>query len=118
MRNPDRVWCVMDVNAAWILASMLSTNIYPPCSGFRHKGYLYLNDSPPEYWAEEYGVIKESTGQQVAAFIFSQCDPEEVLKYIRAISAGIYDNFAQDSGIDLSAQIQALEQHGKCPLCS
>lgn len=118
MVNNRRVWCVLDVDAPKELAEKLTERTWTLCTGFRHRGYLYLNDSFSENGAQEYGVINEKTGKQVESITFSWCNYDEALAYIKDISEGKYDYQAWDSGVDLSKQIQAPEQHGTCPFCA
>lgn len=118
MLHKNRFWCVTEIADPILLARMLKENNYVLCTGFRHDGYLWLNDSFSEDGAQEYGVIKEETGEQVESITVSWCSLEELTKYIRAISAGDYDDQAWNSWINLEMQVQAPEQHGRCPLCA
>lgn len=117
MLHKNRSWCVVEIADSVQLARMLTENNYVLCAGFRHAGYLWLNDSFSEDGAQEYGVIKEETGEQVESITVSWCNLGQLTKYIRAISAGVYDDQAWDSGINLETQVQAPEQHSACPLC-
>lgn len=111
--HKNRVWCVVNVEDAGMLARMLAERVFALCSGFRHAGYLYLNGG-----AQEYAVIRESTGRQVESITFSWCTPERALELIRDVSAGRFDGEGWDSGVDLVSQVQAPERHGCCLLCA
>lgn len=115
MLHKTRVWQVREVTPEE-LVDLLVNRTQTCCAGFRCAGYLYLNDSFSEDGAQEYGVIKEATGQQVESITFSWCSKEKASEYIRQISTGEYDDQSWDPGIDLKAQIEDPTTH-RCPLC-
>lgn len=115
MLHKKRVWQVRDVTAQE-LADLLVNHTQTCCIGFRCAGYLYLNDSFSEDGAQEYGIIKEATGEQVESITFSWCSQEKAADYIRRITAGEFDNQARASGIDPKTQVQDPKEH-RCPLC-
>lgn len=117
MLHKDRIWAVADVDDSWELARKLTQFTWTLCTGFRHRGYLYLNDSFSENGAQEYAVIKESTEQQVETITFSWYAPEGAVQQIWLITTGTFDDQAWDPGIDLKTQIQPAEGH-KCHLCA
>ena len=117
MLHKDRTWAVKDVHGPQELAELLTRYTWTGCTGFRHQGYLYLNDSFAGGGAQEYAVVKESTGQQVESITFSWCSLEKALELIRRISAGEFDDQAWDPGISLAAQIQDPGNH-RCHLCA
>jgi len=114
--HKNRRWSVVDRDHA-TLANELTSNTWTLCTGFRCNGYLFLNDSTSEDAAQEYAVIRESDGKQVESITFTWCTPNEALEYITQAVSGQYDNQAWESGIDMSAQVQSCEHHGRCPLC-
>ena len=117
MINVKRTWCVIDIDNAEELAEKLKKYTWTLCSGFRYNGYLFLNDSLSEDGAQEYGVIKETTGKQVETVTFSWCDYDQALQLIRKIIGGDFDTEGWDSMIDIAVQAQSNKQHGRCPLC-
>lgn len=94
MMHPKRLFGVTDVGSSEDLAEKLTHHTWTLCTGFRHAGYLYLNDSTSEDGVAEYAVFNEKTGRQVESITFGWYKPDkfglynEALGYIRKISAG------------------------------
>ncbi|HBJ80730.1 hypothetical protein [Pseudothermotoga sp.] len=110
MVNKERRWSVSEVESAEELAEKLTGYVWTLCTGFRYKGYLFLNDSFSENSAQEYGVIKESTWTQIESITFSWCTKEKALGYIKDIVSGKYDSGLEwESGIT-PEQIETSEQ--------
>jgi len=118
MVHKKRVWNVKKIQSAEELAEMLTKYSWTLCAGFRYNGYLFLNDSFSEDGAQEYGVIKETTGIQVETVTFSWCNYERALQIISEIVGGEEGYGGWNSGIDIAIQIQTPEKHGRCPLCA
>lgn len=117
MVHKERTWAVKDVYDPQELVKLLTQYSWTGCTGFRHAGYLYLNDSFAGGGPQEYAVVKEDTGKQVESITFSWCSPERALEFIRRISAGEFDDQAWPPGVDLTAQVQDPECH-QCWLCA
>jgi len=116
--HTTRKWCVVDIDDADKLAELLTEYTHTLCSGFRYKGYLFLNDSTSENGAQEYAVVKEDTKQQVESITFSWCTLDEAKTYIQRIAAGEFDDQAWDLGYDISRYIETPDEHGVCPFCA
>lgn len=121
MMHERRTWCVGNVNDAQELADKLTGHTWTLCTGFRHRGYLYLNDSTSEDGAQEYGVVKEAKDAgdsflQVESITFGWCDKARALDYIERISAGEYDgsSFARK----VNPRIETPKLHSRCHLCA
>lgn len=123
MLHKDRVWSVKNIDSPEELVFLLTQYTWTGCSGFRIQGFLFLNDSFEEDSIQEYGVVRESDGMQVESITIwrKQESPQlltpsdDLLECIKDIIAGRY-GVAWSSGIDLSRQIQRVEEH-KCYLC-
>jgi hypothetical protein len=116
MMHRQRRWTIADVADPAELAEQLTTRTWCSCQGWRHAGYLYLNDATGEDGAQEYGVVKEATLLQVESITFGWIDATRALGYIAQIGAGAFD----DGRYDLihRSQIETAEQHSRCPLCA
>lgn len=71
MMHVSRVHQLIDVATASELAEKLVTQGWALCVGFRHQGFLFLNDATSEDGAQEYAVFHEKTGRQVESITFS-----------------------------------------------
>jgi len=92
MMNDQRVWCVSDVTSPEDLAEKLTNHTWTLCTGFRLKGYLFLNDATHEDGAAEFGVVKEDGILQVESITFSWFGYDRALALIRSIVAGAHDD--------------------------
>lgn len=72
MLHRGRVHTVTEVASAEELAAMLVERSWTLCTGFRHAGLLFLNDSTGPDGAQEYAVVRN--GRQVESITFS-CAP-------------------------------------------
>jgi hypothetical protein len=118
MVHKNRTWCAADVESAEELARLLTQGTWTRCTGFRYRGYLFLNDSFSESGAQEYAVVEEATGKQVESVTFFWCSREQALDLIERISTDEFLKEAWDSGIDPARQVQAPEEHRCCHLCA
>lgn len=93
MFHKGRTHNVAEIATAEELAKKLTETVWTLCTGFRHAGYLYLNDSSSEDGAAEYAIYKDGdpTGQ-IESITFGWCSEAEALKYIQEITAGKYDD--------------------------
>ena len=99
-----------------LLATVLTQSSLVSCSGFRHKGYLYLNDQTSADGAGEWGIVRESDMRQVESITFGWMDKAvEALIEIRKINNG---EFTQDYATIPVDQLQTKEQHGTCRHCA
>ncbi len=90
MVHKNRAFGVADIEDDVELAKKLTEQTWTLCTGFRHKGYLYLNDSFSEDGAAEYAIVREKDRIQVESITFGWCDLDKALRYIREISADVY----------------------------
>jgi len=115
MLHKTRKWCVCDVESAEDLADKVTKSCWTMCTGFRYKGYLFLNDSTSSDGIAEYAVVKEDNLKQVESITFGWCNFEQALDYICRIVEGEFDEQAWESGITRE-QIQSPKEH-KCHWC-
>ena len=111
-----RIWGVSDEPSAPELAAKLAHRSWTTCTGFRHAGYLFLNDATSENGAQEYAVVKEATGQQVESLTVSWMEYPRVLAHITAAVRGEYDD--QQLGTLTSAAASTPGEHGRCHACA
>lgn len=117
MYHRNRKWAVTDVDSPEELAKNLTDWIWTGCTGFRCRGYLFLNDSFSGDSIPEYGVVRESDLKQVESLtIFGSTKPEHLLHIIQELLAGEYDSEAWDSQITCT-QIEPVKGH-RCYLCA
>ena len=91
MLHTRRIWTIGNVQSEEDLASKFVDHTWCTCNGFRLKGYLFLNDATCPDGAQEYAVIKESSGAQVESITFSWCLYYRALQLVCEIIAGRYD---------------------------
>jgi hypothetical protein len=115
--HQKRVWVVTEERSAPELAAALAHRIWTTCTGFRHAGYLFLNDATSENGAQEYAVVKEATGQQVESLTVSWMEYPQVLAHITAATAGEYDDLNLGV-VDLAGRCQSPAEHGRCHACA
>ncbi len=113
-----RRWSVTDVATAGDLACMLTGEEWTPCSGFRHGGYLWLNDATGPDGAQEYAVIREDDHAQVESVTFGWVDEARGLAIIREIVAGAGGDFSASFGWIDSRLVETPTQHGRCRHCA
>jgi len=92
MLHTKRIWTIGNEQSEEELAVKLVDHTWCTCNGFRLKGYLFLNDTTCSDGAQEYAVIKESTGAQMESITFSWCSYYRALQLICEIVAGRYDD--------------------------
>ena len=82
MIHRNRVWNVKEYDDAAELAHKLTQFTWTLCSGFSHRGILYLNDSFSEDGAAEFGVVREADGVQFESVTFGWMAESDALKTI------------------------------------
>lgn len=113
--HQSRRWSVVPIEEAAQLAHLLTERTWTCCQGFRHAGYLYLNDATSEDGAQEYAVIREADGRQVESITFSWLDTERAVEHIANITSG---ELCEDLGsFDLS-RIEPFADHRRCRHCA
>lgn len=119
MMHTKRRWCVGDIAEPELLADRLNAGrCWCLCTGFRHGGYLFLNDATCEDGGMEFGAIKDDGSfKQVESITFSWCDRDKALEYIKGVVAGEYDSQAWDSGVKPEC-IDTLASHERCNFCA
>lgn len=115
MLHTRRIWTVATMQNEEQLAALLVDHTWCSCNRFRLMGYLFLNDATGPMGAQEYAVIKESTGFQVESITFSWCSYYRALQLICEIVASRYDG--QRCGILREAQIDRSPNH-RCAACA
>jgi len=115
MLHTRRIWTVATVSTEEDLAAMLVDHTWCSCNGFRLHEYLFLNDATGPMGAQEYAVIKESTGAQVESITFSWCSYYRALQLICEIVAGRYDG--ERCGILREGRIDPNPHH-RCMACA
>lgn len=121
MIHGKRHFQVMDVDNTLDLAEKLTQQTWTLCTGFRLKGYLFLNDAFSEDGAQEYAVYRESDMRQIESVTFSWASMTEGQRIIAGIVAGIYDDaelFRPKSKEGEQIVIETPQQHGRCWACA
>lgn len=88
--HPQRRFGVTSIEHTEKLAMMLTGFTWTLCSGFEHRGFLFLNDSTRECDAQEYAVIQD--GRQVESITFGWYSEAEALRDIRELMAGNFED--------------------------
>ena len=121
MLHANRRFSVATVDEAAELAEMLHERSWCLCQGFRHRGYLLLNDATSEDGAQEFAAYKECEDGlvlQVESLTISWMDREEIDRCIKDLAEGNFDHVAkllrsQPERLEL----QTPEEHGTCRFC-
>lgn len=118
--HTKRCWQVSDVDDEGDLVDKLTRHSWTLCTGFRHRGYLFLCDDFTESSAGEWAVVKEETLLQVETITFGWMtkDPVRALSYVRDAVTGRYDQPVWPYGSIHRRQIHTTGEHGTCPLCA
>jgi hypothetical protein len=110
MMHKNRRFSISDVPEAE-LANKLVNYSWTLCTGFRCKGFLFLNDATSEDGAQEYAVIREGDSVQVESITFSWCSLEEAIGHIDIL-------MTTKDHMDLG-KVEVLAHHeGYCRLCA
>lgn len=107
--HPERRFGVTKIARPEKLGMMLTAFTWTLCSGFEHKGLLFLNDSDSEFRAQEYAVLKD--GHQVESITFGWCTEDEAERRIRTLLAGDFVDLGP-----VESTIEPAVGHF-CPLC-
>jgi hypothetical protein len=116
MMHTKRVFQVHDVATKEGLAEKLVGHTWVLCQGFRHGGFLWLNDATSEDGAFEVAVVREADMKQVETITFGWMETAvEGLKYIDGVLAG--------EGVDWLGtvprdRIRTPAEHGRCGHCA
>lgn len=113
--HDHRRWAITDVADPEELATMLTEQTWTCCTGYRHAGYLYLNDATSENGAQEYAVIREADGQQIESVTFSWINTKLARIAIDQITTG--DLHIDMGRFDLS-RIEPAATHKRCRHCA
>ena len=112
MIHDKRRFSIGEASSAKELAEKLTQHTWTLCTGFRFKGYLFLNDAFSEDGAGEFAVVRETDGVQVESITFSWCDEAEAQEHIELVTG--------TTG-DISYGEVKVREHGKgesCRLCA
>ena len=87
MMHSNRIWQVTPVDSAEELANRLTNQSWTLCTGFKLRGFLFLNDATCEDGAQEYAVVEKRHNdnrdyRQVESITFSWCTEVDALGYI------------------------------------
>ena len=119
MLHADRRFSVTSEEDAEQLAYKLTTRTWTGCTGFRHGGYLFLNDSFSADGAQEFAVFRgqELAGKlvQIESITFGWMNAEEAVTTIRDVARGRYDDVMH---VVHELTLEPPEQHERCPLCA
>lgn len=113
MIHEKRKFYIGDIDTAEELAEKLTQHTWTLCTGFRFKGYLFLNDAFNEDGAAEFAVVREDSGIQVESITFGWCDEVKGLEHIKLIT-DIADG-------DMDYGTVKVRKHGSsdyCRLCA
>ena len=91
------------------------------CQGFRHRGYLLLNDATSEDGAQEFAAYKELQGGevlQIESLTISWMDRDQIDRSIQELAEGNFDHVAKTlRSQPQRLQLQTPEEHGTCRFC-
>ncbi len=107
-----RRWQVADINDAAELARKLTEHSWTLCTGFRHRGFLFLNDSTCEDAPAEFCVVREADSRQVETITVGWCSAHRALSLITELTEGRLEDHGQ-----FSVRIETPDEHGRCSLC-
>lgn len=110
MIHSNRPFSITDMDTAEGLAEKLTKHSWTLCTGFRFKGFLFLNDSFSEDGSAEFAVVRESDGVQVESITFGWCTEAEAVGYINEVVAG--------SAVEGRAVAVKRHPAGSCHLCA
>jgi hypothetical protein len=82
----SRRWRITDVAAVEDLADKLTQHSWVMCTGFRHAGLLFLNDSLPDS-DQEYAVVREADSVQIDSWTCSWMSQPTCARMIRNLLA-------------------------------
>jgi len=119
MLHKRRIWCVTSVESSDELAEKLTEYTWTSCTGFEHRGYLFLNDSTGPDGAQEYAILRPSNDAswlQIESITFSWCNLDKAREYVSRIVAHEFDFAEYASSVQPSLETPA--QHGRCPCCA
>lgn len=121
MLHSDRRFSITNIDDAAALAEQLANFSWCLCQGFRHRGYLLLNDAISEDAAQEFAAYKELADdlvRQVESYTISWMDHAAIERSIRELVAGNCDHMAAMLRSQPERLIlQTPEQHGTCDFC-
>ncbi len=120
MLHSKRIWSVSFVASAEVLAHKLVHYTWTGCQAFQLGSYLFANDSTSADGAQEYAVLRASSGDeelvQVESITFSWCDDVKALEMVLRILAGDCDSIIY--GTASRSRFQPASDHGVCCLCA
>jgi hypothetical protein len=116
MFHQNRRFVVADIARAGDLVQKFKGPIqtWTLCTGWRYKGWLWLNDSLSENGAQEYAVVKEADMVQWESITVSWATEEFLRKFIQDLEQGEIEG-PYYGGV--ANRIETPEQHGRCELC-
>jgi hypothetical protein len=116
MLHKNRRFCVADVARAGDLVQKFKGPVttWTRCTGFRYRGWLWLNDSISEDGAQEYAVVREDTMVQWDSYTVSWSSTESLREFIDELDRGEGEGPFYGS---ITNRIETPEQHGRCHLC-
>jgi hypothetical protein len=116
MFHQNRRFVVADIARAGDLVQKFKGPIqtWTLCTGWRYKGWLWLNDSLSENGAQEYAVVKEADMVQWESITVSWASEEFLRAVIQQLDFGRLEGPFYSHITNL---IETPEQHGRCHLC-
>lgn len=111
-----RRWAITDIPDSAKLAELLTEYTWTCCTGFRHAGHLYLNDSTSENGAQEYAVIREADLVQIESITFGWMTADRALGYIEDVTRGFDEPLYL--GRMAADRIEPAAQHKRCRHCA
>lgn len=117
MLHSRRRFQVQDVTSIE-LAHKIGTMSWTLCSGFRHGGYLWLNDAFSEDSIQEYAIIRESDLVQVESLTASWMKPFDLMVYAQDMANRECIWSDNPKPAIQRDRIENVGSHGRCPLCA
>ena len=111
MLHKNRCWRITDVDDVATLSEYLTQRSWTLCTGFRHRGVLYLNDATGPDGAQEFAIVREADSVQVESWTCSWMSAERCAQMIREmIACGATTRLE-------SPVVVATHQPGSCWAC-
>lgn len=115
--HSDRSWVVTDTESADELVNELKRATWTPCTGFRLRPLLFLNDATAPGRAEEYAIIIEDENRQVESITVSWMDPDEIRECIQECYAYVHNKNDRPINSPVDLDTQTKDEHGYCQWC-
>ena len=117
MLHENRTFGVSDVARPGDLVAKFKgdVSVWCGCTGWRHKGWLWLNDSTSPDAIQEYAVVHEGTMVQWESLTITWMSADEIRKFIQDFEEGTAERPYFGA---VSNKIETPAEHGRCQHCA